>query len=98
MACHVVPQTTTQIANSCQILKRAIRALSSERVARAALHPLCERAADALDDDGVHREGEGAAETRIGAILREHVADGVPGNAGRRIDVGNRAARAWLDE
>src|SRR6476620_1267293 len=99
MACHVVPQTTTQIANSCQVLKRDIRARSSsERVARAASHPLRERAADALDDDGVHREGEGAAEARVGAILREHVADRVPGNPGGGIDVGDRAASARLDE
>ena len=70
MACHVVPQTTTQIANSCQVLKRCIGCAcrSGEGVARLAAHAVAQRALDAFDDDRVHRERDRAAHARVGAV------------------------------
>jgi hypothetical protein len=60
--------------------------------------PAGERAADAFDDDRVHGERDRAAHARVGAVASEDVADGMAGLAGRRVDVGNRAPHARLDE
>ena len=80
IACQVVPQTRTQIANSCQVLSRCIgaRLQSKAKLARPCM-PRRRRAVDALDDHRVHAEGEGAVEARVGAVLGEHVADRVAG-------------------
>src|SRR5450432_1162152 len=96
IACQVVPQTPTQIANSCQFLKRCTA--SVERVARASLHTRAQMQVKALDDDRVHAEGERTVEPPVGTVLREHVADSMAGNARDRFDIGNAAAAARLDQ
>ena len=59
---------------------------SRERDRRRCGHADGERAADAFDDHRVHRERQRAVEARVGAVLRENVADGVTAHAGLRID------------
>ena len=100
MACQVVPQTTTQIANSCQVRKRCMAedAVHVEREGRPPCMPAASVQTDAFDDHRVHAEGEGAAEARIGAVLLRARRRPRGRRAGVGVDVGDRAARARLDE
>src|SRR5665213_2703198 len=77
IACQVVPQTSTQMAKSCQVRRRAIKPGSIERVTGAARHSGTQSLIEAFDDDGVHAERECTVEPGVGAILPEHVTDGV---------------------